>query len=146
MCGFHVINNTNNTQCSNPPQPSSMLAIVGFHWAWDRFVDVSERGWGVALLNDCKYGHDVHDSVIRLTLLKSPMAPNKDADKGTHRLKYALFPHEGDAEVCCVVTNKKWKLSSLCVDPCHIHAHVFRDGKNRTLELFDMQRIGTIQL
>jgi alpha-mannosidase len=69
-------------------------------WDWARFetcaqkwVDLSEGGYGVALLNDCKYGHDIRDNVIRLSLLRAPTMPDPEADQGTHRFTYALYPH-----------------------------------------------------
>lgn len=50
----------------------------------------------MALLSDCKYGWDVRDNVIRLTLLKSPVSPDPEGDLGEHRFAYALAPHAGD--------------------------------------------------
>lgn len=61
-----------------------------------KYVDYSEYGYGVALLNDCKYGHAVHNGVITLTLLKCATHPNETADKGMHVFTYSLMPHEGD--------------------------------------------------
>ncbi len=61
-----------------------------------KWVDLSESGYGVALMNDCKYGYDVHDSVMRLTLIKSGIFPNPDADKEIHEFTYAILPHKGD--------------------------------------------------
>ncbi|BBI31921.1 alpha-mannosidase [Cohnella abietis] len=77
------------------------------HWntSWDyarfetvghQWVDLSEHGYGVSLLNDCKYGHDIKDGVIRLTLIKSATYPDPGADQGEHLFTYALYPHEGD--------------------------------------------------
>jgi alpha-mannosidase len=72
--------------------------------SWDRarfetcahsWVDLSEDGFGVALLNDCKYGHDVRGNVLRLSLLKAPTWPDPLADRGPHRFTYALYPHAG---------------------------------------------------
>lgn len=60
------------------------------------WTDLSESGYGVALLNDGKYGHDVHDGVLRLTLLRSPVWPDPQADRGPHRFTYSLLPHRGD--------------------------------------------------
>ena len=60
-----------------------------------RWVDLSEGAYGVALLNDGRYGHDIHDSVVRLTLLRSPTSPDPDADQGAHELTYSLLPHQG---------------------------------------------------
>jgi alpha-mannosidase len=69
-------------------------------WDWARFetcaqkwVDLSEQNYGVALLNDCKYGHDIHDNVIRLSLLRSSTSPDPEADQGEHRFTYSLYPH-----------------------------------------------------
>jgi alpha-mannosidase len=71
-------------------------------WDWARFetcaqkwVDLSEGGYGVSLLNDCKYGHDIKDNVIRLTLLRGTTYPDPQADVGEHHFTYALFPHAG---------------------------------------------------
>ena len=61
-----------------------------------RWADLSEAGYGVSLLNDCKYGYDVHGNVLRLTLLRGPESPDPDADRGQHEFTYALFPHAGD--------------------------------------------------
>ncbi len=71
-------------------------------WDWARFesvaqkwVDLSEGNYGVSLLNDCKYGHDVHENVIRLSLLRGPTMPDPTADVGEHEFTYSLFPHRG---------------------------------------------------
>lgn len=71
-------------------------------WDWARFetcaqkwVDLSEGNYGVSLLNDCKYGHDIHDNVLRITLLRSPTMPDPEADQGDQRFAYRLLPHAG---------------------------------------------------
>lgn len=61
-----------------------------------RFVDVAERGYGVSLLNDSKYGYDVQGSHIRLSLLRAPKWPDISADLGRHAFTYSLYPHSGD--------------------------------------------------
>ncbi len=60
-----------------------------------RWADLSADGYGVSLLNDCKYGYDSQPNQLRLTLLRSPSWPNPDADKGFHQFTYALYPHSG---------------------------------------------------
>jgi alpha-mannosidase len=72
-------------------------------WDWARFetvghqwADLSERDYGVSLLNDCKYGYDIKDNVMRLTLIKSAMVPDDTADQGGHVFTYSLLPHAGD--------------------------------------------------
>ena len=61
-----------------------------------KWVDLSEHTHGVALLNDCKYGHRVRGHVLDLNLLRSPAYPDPVADKAVHRFTYALLPHAGD--------------------------------------------------
>lgn len=61
-----------------------------------RWVDLSERGFGVALLNDCKYGYNVHGGILDLNLLRSPGYPDPEADRAEHDFTYALLPHDGD--------------------------------------------------
>jgi alpha-mannosidase len=71
-------------------------------WDWARFetcaqkwVDLSEGDYGVSLLNDCKYGHDIRNNVLRLTLLRGPTVPDPEADLGEHTFTYSLLPHTG---------------------------------------------------
>jgi len=61
-----------------------------------KFAEVSEDGYGVSLINDCKYGYDTLGSTMRLTLLKSATYPNPEADKCEHYFTYSLYPHQGD--------------------------------------------------
>lgn len=65
-----------------------------------RWLRVAEPGYGIAVLNDSTYGHDVtrtpHESglatTVRLTLLRAPHSPDPETDLGTHRFRYALAP------------------------------------------------------
>ncbi len=60
-----------------------------------RFIDLSEPGFGMALLNDAKYGHSARGNVLGLSLLRSPIYPDPLADEGHQSFTYALMPHEG---------------------------------------------------
>ncbi|HEX3016286.1 MAG TPA: alpha-mannosidase [Caproicibacter sp.] len=60
-----------------------------------RWIDFSEGGYGVSLLNDCKYGHSIFDGDMALTLVKSGIEPNKTADQEMHCFTYSLYPHAG---------------------------------------------------
>src|SRR5207248_8963063 len=60
-----------------------------------RFADLSEHGFGVALLTDCKYGYSTSENRMRISLLRSPTYPDPDADQGAHRFAYAVMPHAG---------------------------------------------------
>jgi alpha-mannosidase len=61
-----------------------------------RWADLSEHRFGVALLNDCKYGYSCFGNELRLSLLRSPKSPDPKADMGRHEFAYALTPHAGD--------------------------------------------------
>jgi len=61
-----------------------------------KWIDLSGGGYGVSLLNDSKYGHDVKDNAMRLTLLRSSYSPDPMPDFGNHEIVYALYPHKGD--------------------------------------------------
>lgn len=77
------------------------------HWntSWDqarfesvahRWADLSERNYGVSILNDCKYGHDIKDNLMRITLLRAGIQPDHLQDQGMHEFTYSLLPHQGD--------------------------------------------------
>ncbi len=83
-------------------QEGSIVRPIVCNTSWDaarfetvahKWVDLSETGYGVALLNNCKYGHDVKNDTIRLSLLKSAIDPDYNADNGAHDFTYALLPH-----------------------------------------------------
>ena len=61
-----------------------------------KYADISEDGYGVSLLNDCKYGYDISGNDMCITLLKSATFPNPDADKCEHDFVYSLYPHAGN--------------------------------------------------
>lgn len=60
-----------------------------------KWADVSEDGYGVSILNDCKYGISVRNGVIGLSMLKSAVYPNPEADKEHHTFTYSIYPHIG---------------------------------------------------
>ena len=68
---------------------------AAFEWVAHRFVDLGEAGFGLALLNDGKYGHSVRDNVLGLSLVRSPVYPDPLADEGEQQFTYALMPHAG---------------------------------------------------
>ncbi len=79
-----------------PTHRNTSWDLARFEVCAHRWADLSEGGYGVSLLNDSKYGYDVHDNVMRLTLLKSGVDPDAQADQGLHRFIYSLLPHLGD--------------------------------------------------
>ena len=69
--------------------------MAKFEVAAQRYADLSDGQYGVALLNDCKYGHKIHENVLDLNLLRSSTYPDPDADIGPHQFTYSLLPHTG---------------------------------------------------
>ena len=69
-----------------------------------RFMDLSDADYGVALLNDCKYGHKVLENVLDLNLLRSSYHPDPTADRGAQQFTYSVFPHTGRLEDSSVVS------------------------------------------
>ncbi|MCG2785201.1 MAG: alpha-mannosidase [Anaerolineae bacterium] len=63
-----------------------------------KWADLSEPDFGVALLNDCKYGYAAHGNILRLSLLRAPTYPDPQADQGRHQFRFALCPHAGNPQ------------------------------------------------
>jgi alpha-mannosidase len=85
----HLIRNTHK----NLPGDRARFEICAHKW-----ICLEEVGGGIALLNNGKYGHDVEGGRMRLTLLRSPMAPDPEADMGEQRFTYSLLPFSGSFE------------------------------------------------
>lgn len=95
-------------------------------WDWARFEvvghkwgDLSEQNYGVAILNDCKYGYNAKDGTIKLSLLKSGKHPDTQADMGTHDFTYALFPHAAGPVAGGVIQESLALNLPLCATPGH---------------------------
>jgi alpha-mannosidase len=78
-----------------PAHASTSWDAAKFEVCAHRWIDVSEPGFGVALLNDCKYGYDIQRGALRLTLLRATNYPDPNADRGEHHFTYSLFAHPG---------------------------------------------------
>jgi alpha-mannosidase len=86
-CAFGVI--------ERPTHENTSWEAAAFEWVAHRFVDLAEPGFGLALLNDAKYGHSVRGNVLGLSLVRAPIYPDPLADEGEQRFTYALMPHAG---------------------------------------------------
>jgi len=84
-----------------PTHTNTSWDTARFEVCAHRWVHVGEDGYGVALVNDSTYGHDItrgHTpdgqpfTLVRLSLLRAPQYPDPTADLGTHRLRYAVVP------------------------------------------------------
>ncbi len=75
----------------NTSWDQAKFEVCGHKWA-----DLSEGNYGVALLNDCKYGYDAKENVLRLSLVRSPVRPDPTSDLGNHEFTYSILPHAGN--------------------------------------------------
>ncbi len=79
-----------------PTHRNTSWDAARFEVSGHRFADLSEPGYGVALLNDGKYGHSAYRNELTLSLIRGPLYPDLFADEGHHRFTYSLLPHVGD--------------------------------------------------
>ena len=79
---------------TRPTHNNTSWDLAAFEVCGHKWVDLSEGNFGVSLLNDSKYGHDIKNGNMRLTLLKSTGDPNPDADKEEHFFTYSIYAHD----------------------------------------------------
>jgi alpha-mannosidase len=94
-----------------PTSRNTTWEAAKFEVSGHRWTDLSEGHGGVSLLNDGKYGHDIHHNVMRISLLRTPVHPDPQSpsppfwflddpnvftDQGKHETNYSFFPHDGD--------------------------------------------------
>jgi alpha-mannosidase len=78
-----------------PTHYSTRRDLAQYEVPAHRFADLSEHGFGVALLSAATYGWSVHGRDMRMTVLRSPRWPDPEADIGHHELAFAIHPHRG---------------------------------------------------
>ncbi|MEU6086392.1 glycoside hydrolase family 38 C-terminal domain-containing protein [Streptomyces sp. NPDC047085] len=92
-----------------PTHTNTSWEAAKFEACNHRFVHLEEPGWGVALVNDSTYGHDVTRTVrtdgdrgttttVRASLLRAPRFPDPETDQGVHHFRHALIPGAGIAD------------------------------------------------
>ena len=84
-----------------PTHTNTSWEAARFEVSGHRWVHIAEPGYGVAVINDSTYGHDVSRTVredggtttrVSLSLVRAPRVPDPEADQGRHRFTYALLP------------------------------------------------------
>jgi len=81
---------------SRPTHMNTSWDMAKFEVVAHKWADISQPNYGVAIINDCKYGHQIQGNTISLNLLRSPKLPDPEADMHTHQFRYAVLPHPGD--------------------------------------------------
>lgn len=90
-------------------------------WDWAQFevcahkyVDVSESDYGVAILNDSKYGYGIKNNDVSLSLLRGPKYPDPSCDIREHEFKYSMYVHNSsytDSET----VKRAYELNNPCI-------------------------------
>lgn len=70
--------------------------VNGFEVPAQKWVDLSDAGYGMSILNDCKYGVDFKDNTIWMSLMSSPNHPDPRPDQGKREWTLSIYPHKGD--------------------------------------------------
>lgn len=78
-----------------PTHYNTSYDLAKFETCMHKWVDLSESGYGVSVLNDCKYGFSVHENNIDITLMRAPICPDPTGDIGYNEFTYSLVPHTG---------------------------------------------------
>lgn len=93
-----------NTEATYETQYGVVKRPTHYNTSWDmakfevccqKWADLSEHGFGVSIINDCKYGFATSGNTMTLSLIRSPKAPDSLADIGRHKFRYAMYPHNG---------------------------------------------------
>ena len=86
-CAYGVVERPTHT---NTSWDQAMFEAVAH-----RFIDISEAGFGLALLNDAKYGHSARGATLGVSLVRAPIYPDPFADEGEQSFTLSLLPHVG---------------------------------------------------
>lgn len=95
----HANNATYETQFGHierPTHQNTSWDAAKFEVCGHKWITVADSGYGVGLMNDCKYGFNTEGSTMKLTVLKCSQYPNEEADQGEHKLTYSIMAYEGD--------------------------------------------------
>lgn len=96
-----------------------------------QYADLSEFGYGVAILSESKYGYSCRGNVLRLSLLRAATAPDAEQDQGKHEFSWAVMPHQGsflesDVPVAAYLFNSALQGVYICVHDHLSESHVYR--------------------
>jgi alpha-mannosidase len=78
-----------------PTHYNTSYDLARYEVPFYKWFDLSEHGFGCAILSDCKYGGSTFGNTMRLSLLRAPLSPDPTCDRGRHNFAFALLPHGG---------------------------------------------------
>ncbi|ETW79602.1 glycoside hydrolase family 38 protein [Heterobasidion irregulare TC 32-1] len=78
-----------------PTHKNTTWDAAKFEVCGHKYADLSEFGYGVAILSESKYGFSCQGDVLRISLLRAATAPDAEQDQGKHEFSWAVLPHQG---------------------------------------------------
>ncbi|MDX6592647.1 MAG: alpha-mannosidase [Gaiellales bacterium] len=139
----HSANATYQMQFGHTERPthfSTSHDLARFEVPGHRFADLSEHGFGVALLTDCKYGYSTLGNEMRISLLRGTTQPDPEADQGRHTFAYAVVPHAGGWREAGVVAEAARFETPLRWAPGAVDPHSFFEVDDPNLVLDTVKR------
>lgn len=116
---------------ARPTHANTSWDMARFESVAHKWADLSQPNYGVALLNDCKYGHQIWGNTISLNLLRSPSRPDPEADRHLHSFRYALYPHPGN-HVTAEVVNRAYEFNV----PARVYKATAKTGQSSPFNSF----------
>ncbi|KAG8908987.1 Glycoside hydrolase, 38 vacuolar alpha mannosidase [Tulasnella sp. 403] len=80
---------------TRPTHKNTTQEAAKFEVCGHKYADLSEYGYGVALLSESKYGYAASGNVLRISLLRAATSPDPEQDQGEHVFSWAVLPHHG---------------------------------------------------
>ncbi|MPQ43799.1 alpha-mannosidase [Clostridium tarantellae] len=121
---------------TRPTHSNTSWDVARFEVCGQKWADLSEGDFGVSMLNNCKYGHDIKEGNMRLTLLKSGIHPYKETDQEEHFFTYSIYPHKGTWKSAETV-EKAYELNQ----PFYTKVEEAHDGKiGKTMSLVNVNK------
>lgn len=84
---------------------NTLWEFAQFEVAAQKWADLSDNSFGLSVLNDCKYGYDVKNGLMRLSLIRCQNHPFKGQDQHVHYFTYSIYPHSGPVQESEVVAH-----------------------------------------
>lgn len=138
-----------STRASYETQFGLVERPTHFNTSWDtarfevcmhKFADLSDQKYGVAVLNDCKYGFATQANVMRMSLLRAPKAPDAHADMGTHEFRFAVLPHSGPVGVPVIRAAKEFNAPLRMIEGQNEHLDAIKFSGDEAIMLETIKR------
>ncbi|KAJ6546194.1 glycoside hydrolase family 38 protein [Mycena vulgaris] len=101
-----------------PTHKNTTWDMAKFEVCGHKYADLSEYGYGVALLSESKYGFACQGNILRISLLRAATEPDAEQDQGEHTFSWAVMPHKGhflesDVPVAAYLFNSQLHIRAL---------------------------------